>query len=64
MAMGKNEINMTEGKMAPKIIRFAVPLIFTGILQIFFHTADVVVAGRFAGETSLAAVGALSLIHI
>jgi len=62
MAKSKNEINMTLGAMLPKIIRFAIPLIFSSILQILFHTADVIVAGRFAGETSLAAVGACSSI--
>ncbi|MBE7026539.1 MAG: MATE family efflux transporter [Ruminococcaceae bacterium] len=58
MASSKHEINMTQGNMVPKIIRFAIPLVFSGILQLLFHTADTVVVGRFAGEASLAAVGA------
>ena len=65
MAAGKNEINMTYGNMVTKIIRFSVPLIFSGIIQLLFHTADTVVVGRFAGEVSLAAVGACgSLINL
>ena len=58
MATDKHEINMTYGNLTAKIIRFAIPLVFSGILQLLFHTADTVVVGRFAGEASLAAVGA------
>ncbi len=50
------EMDMTSGPLLGKIIRFAVPLIFTGILQLLYNAADVVVVGRFAGSTALAAV--------
>jgi len=38
-------------------VLFTLPLIATGILQLLFNAADLVVVGRFAGEESLAAVG-------
>lgn len=39
------------------IVRFSIPLILTGILQLFYNTADSIVVGRYAGSASLAAVG-------
>ena len=50
------EMDMTNGPLLGKIIRFAVPLILTGILQLLYNAADVIVVGRFAGSTALAAV--------
>lgn len=50
------EMDMTSGPLLGKIIRFAVPLILTGILQLLYNAADVIVVGRFAGSTALAAV--------
>ncbi len=52
------EIDMTNGPLAGKILRFAAPLAVSGILQLLFNAADIVVVGRFAGSESLAAVGA------
>ena len=49
---------MTQGSLLPSLIRFAIPLILSGVLQLAFNTADLIVVGRFAGENSLAAVGA------
>ena len=52
-----HEIDMSEGKLFRKIISYSIPLVFSGILQLAFNAADLVVVGRFAGEISLAAVG-------
>lgn len=51
------EIDMTSGKIFPSIIKFSVPLMATGILQLLFSTADMIVVGTFVGMTELAAVG-------
>ena len=48
---------MTEGPFLGKIVRFAVPVTLTGLLQIVYNTADTAVVGRFAGKDALAAVG-------
>jgi putative MATE family efflux protein len=56
---------MTKGPFLKKILRFSLPLVFTGLLQMIYNTADVIVVGRFAGGTALAAVGATgSLVHL
>ena len=58
-AKGKRsyEIDMCNGPLLGKILRFAVPLMLSGVLQLFFNAADIVVVGRFTGHTALAAVG-------
>jgi putative MATE family efflux protein len=51
------EIDMSEGKLFGKLVSFAIPLLLSGLLQLAFNAADLIVVGRFAGELSLAAVG-------
>ena len=51
------EMDMLNGKLAGKLILFAIPLAFSSILQQLFNSADVAVVGRFAGSNALAAVG-------
>ena len=55
---GSYEIDMTHGPLLGKIVKFAIPLALSGILQLLFNAADIVVVGRFAGSGALAAVGA------
>lgn len=52
------EIDMCNGPLFGKILLFTLPLMLSGILQLLFNAADVVVVGRFAGNEALAAVGA------
>lgn len=56
---------MTVGALFPKIISFAFPLMITGLLQIVYNAADIMVVGKFAGSLSLAAVGAtVTLVNL
>lgn len=59
MEKGKNryELDMINGPILPKMLVFALPLMLTGMLQLLYNAADVIVVGRFAGSESLAAVG-------
>ena len=52
------ELDMLNGPVMPKLLRFAVPLILSSVLQLTFNAADVIVVGRFEGDAALAAVGA------
>lgn len=54
------EIDMCNGPILGKILLFAIPLMLSGILQLLFNAADIIVVGRFAGSQSLAAVGSTS----
>ena len=51
---------MTNGPLLMKMVRFSIPLILTGVLQLLYNAADIVVVGRFAGPQALAAVGSTS----
>ncbi len=55
-------IDMCEGSLLPKMLRFALPLMCSSILQLLFNAADVVVVGRFCGDNSMAAVGSTTSI--
>lgn len=54
------EIDMCNGPLLGKILSFSIPLMLSGILQLLFNAADIIVVGRFAGNTALAAVGSTS----
>ncbi len=56
----KYEIDMLNGPLLGKILMFSLPLMASGILQLLFNAADMIVAGRFAGSVALAAIGATS----
>ena len=51
------EIDMCSGPILSKVLRFAVPLMFSSMLQLLFNAADIIVVGRYAGDNALAAVG-------
>lgn len=48
---------MTSGPITKNIIFYTIPIILTGILQLLFNAADLIVVGQFCGEISVAAVG-------
>lgn len=60
--MQKNTAYMTEGPLLKKILLYTFPIILTGILQLLFNAADLVVVGRYCGRLSVAAVGATGAI--
>ncbi len=64
--MLKTNKSLTEGPIFFKITLFALPIMFTGILQVLYAMADNIVVGRYSGdELALAAVGSTSaLTHL
>lgn len=50
--------SMREGPILKSIIVYTVPIILTGLLQLLFNAADLIVVGWFSGSDSVAAVGA------
>ena len=65
MKQKKYEIDMIHGALLPKLLLFSLPLMLSGCLQLAFNAADVIVVGRFAGDTALAAVGSTtSLVNL
>lgn len=56
--MKKNyEIDMCNGPITGKMLRFALPLMLSSMLQLLFNAADIIAVGKFGSEHSLAAVG-------
>lgn len=56
----QKKMDITNGPLGTKIIRYAVPLAATGILQQLFNAADLAVVGQLPGEygkSAMAAVG-------
>ena len=51
------EMDMIHGPLLGNVLLYAFPLMLSGILQLLFNAADVIVVGRFAGPQALAAVG-------
>ncbi|MBQ8598767.1 MAG: MATE family efflux transporter [Oscillospiraceae bacterium] len=59
------EMDMINGPLFKNILLYAFPLMLSGVLQLLFNAADVIVVGRFAGSQALAAVGSTgSLINL
>lgn len=62
--MHKLNASMTSGPLFRPMIAYTVPIILTGILQLFFNAADLVIVGQFgsSGSNAIAAVGCTASI--
>lgn len=60
--MQKKSTDLTEGPLLSRIILYTIPIILTGILQLLFNAADLIVVGQRCGSLSVAAVGATSAV--
>ncbi|MBQ2695684.1 MAG: MATE family efflux transporter [Clostridia bacterium] len=54
----RRNVDMVNGSLSKNLVRFVIPMILTGVLQLMFNACDLVVVGQFAGDRALAAVGA------
>ena len=60
--MSRRNVDMVNGPIFKNVISYTIPIIFTGILQLLFNAADLVIVGQFCGSISVAAVGATTSI--
>ncbi|MBQ1448231.1 MAG: MATE family efflux transporter [Erysipelotrichaceae bacterium] len=58
----KRSVDMLNGPLLSNIFIFAVPVMFSSLLQIAFNAADTIIVGKFSGQQALAAVGATGSI--
>ena len=58
-----SEIDMCSGPLVGNLLRFSLPLMASGILQLLFNAADIIVLGQFASSSAMAAVGATSSLN-
>lgn len=56
--MNTKSADMTHGPLLKQIVLYTIPIILTGILQLLFNAADLVVVGQYCGSVSVGAVGA------
>ena len=55
-------MDMLRGPLSGNIIRFALPLAGSSMLQQIFNAADTAIVGRFDGRQALAAVGSNTMV--
>lgn len=53
---------MCGGPIFKSVVFYTIPIILTGLLQLLFNAADLIVVGWFCGSTSVAAVGATAAL--
>ena len=53
----KNDVDFTEGKVTAKIIKFVIPIIITGLLQMLYNASDMIVVGNFSPNSTHAMGG-------
>ena len=58
MATQGRRIDMCSGPIFKNAILYTIPIILTGLLQLLFNAADLMVVGWFGGSNSVGAVGA------
>lgn len=56
------KVNMTQGNPSRILLTFAIPLLFTNILQQLYNTTAAIIVGRLIGKNALAAVGVANAI--
>lgn len=54
------KIDLCNGPLFKQTVLYTVPLLLSGLLQLCFNAADMIVVGRYASAQSLAAVGCTS----
>ena len=59
-----NKLDFTEGKITPKLLKFSLPLVLSGLLQMLYNASDMIVVGNFSpnGSFAMGAVGACGAI--
>ena len=54
----KKDINIIDGPILPNMLKYALPIMITNILQLFYNSADMFVVGNFcADKNALGSVG-------
>lgn len=56
-------LDMTKGKPAALLLRFAVPLFLGNLLQQLYNLADTSIAGHLLGDTALSQIGATAALY-
>ena len=55
--LSRKDVDMTEGRIVPLLVNFAVPLLLGNILQQLYNTVDTWVVGNYVSDSAFSAVG-------
>ena len=59
----KGKGSLTEGPIFIQLLKFVIPIVLTGVLQVCYNMADNIVVGKFSGdENALGAVGSTASV--
>ena len=56
MTKNKQPFSLTEGRIAPTLMRFALPFLGASILQLLYGIVDMIIVGQFSDSAGIAAV--------
>lgn len=54
--MSSVENDLTKGKVAPQLIRYAIPLVMTSFMQSLYSLVDILIAGNYIGSQGISAI--------
>lgn len=60
MSISSKRIDLCDGPIFVSAVKYTIPIILAGLLQMLFNAADLMVVGWFCGSNSVGAVGATS----
>lgn len=60
--MAKLENDLTKGAVARQLVRYAIPLVLSSLLQSIYSITDIIVAGHNVGEAGISAISNASVI--
>ena len=63
--MRSYQVDMCNGPILKQLHVFALPLIFSGCLQLLFNALDIILVGSFTGNQALSSVGStMALLNL
>ena len=57
MALKSHSLDMCNGPILPNLLKMSWPLMVSGLMNLAFNAADMIVVGHFGSENAMAAVG-------
>lgn len=54
--------DLTQGSVSRKLIRYAMPLVASSLLQAIYSITDIIIAGHFIGDAGISAINTSSII--
>ncbi len=60
--MAQLENDLTKGGVARQLVRYAIPLVVSSLLQAVYSITDIMVAGKFVGDNAVSAINTASIV--